>query len=126
MKTGRDVLERALRLLNYTDADGRLDGRQFAELYQRGLSVVNQIYSDLWFLERRAPFTELAQLERPLMLSARCVNDIFPYGVAMLLAQTEGDGDNQLLFANLYNQKRSAAKGLSRRRQDVLPRGWGG
>lgn len=120
MKTGRDVLERALRLLNYTDGAGRLDGQQYAELFKRGLALVNQIYGDLWFLEREDAFCELIDLSAPLRLSSRCVHDVAPYGVAMLLAQSESDGDNQQLFASLYNQKRSALH-RSVRRRDVLP-----
>lgn len=120
MKTGRDVFERALRLLNYTDGNGRLDGQQYAELFKRGLPLVNQIYSDLWFAEQEGPFCELNNLSAPLRLSARCVHDVMPYGVAMLLAQTESDGDAQQLFASLYNQKRSVVRRAVRRR-DVLP-----
>ncbi len=125
MKTGRDVWERAMRLLNYTDANGRLDGQQYAELFKRALPLVNQIYGDLWFAEHRGEFRELTHLEEPLQLSARCVHDAAPYGVAMLVAQTESDGDNQQLFAALYNQKRAAQRRPVRRR-DVLPgAGWG-
>lgn len=123
MRTGRDLFERAMRLLQYTDDHGRLDGAQDAALFKRGLSLVNQIYSDLWFCERgNQPFCELTTLEQPLALSSRCLHDVAPYGVAMLLAQTESDGDSQQLMASLYNQKRAA---LYRplRRQDVLPCG---
>ena len=41
-----------------------------------------------------------------------------PYGVAMLMAQTVGDGDNQSLYAALYNRKR-AGMTKSDRRVDV-------
>lgn len=120
MRTGRDILERAMVLLHYTDGNGRLDGQQYAELFKRGLALLNQIYSDLWFLEQEESFDELTHLEQPLRLSQRCLNDVAPYGVAMLLAQSESDGDSQQLMAALYNQKRSS---LSRpvRRRDVLP-----
>ena len=125
MRTGRDVWERALRLLNYTDGGGRLDGAQYAELFKRALPLVNQIYSDLWFCEREDAFGELAALDQPLRLSQRCLHDVAPYGVAMLLAQSESDGDSQQLMAALYNQKRSS---LHRAvcRQDVLPVGGDG
>lgn len=120
MKSGREVLERALYLLNYTGGDGQLDSRQYAELFKRGLPLVNQIYSDLWRLERTDPFEEILRMERALQLSERAVNDVMPFGVAMLLAQSESDGDHQQLFAELYNQKRSTLCRQTRRR-DVLP-----
>ena len=125
MKTGRDVFERALRLLNYTDGNGRLDGRQYAEMFKRGLPLVNQIYAELWFCEHTEPFCELAALDGALRLSDRCVHDVVPYGVAMLLAQSESDGDGQRLFAALYDQKRAGLTAVTAR-ADMLPRVGGG
>ena len=119
MCTGPDVLEQALRLLNYTDIYGQLDGQQHTELYKRGLAAVNQIYGDLWFTGRKEPFLPLTSLRETLSLSARQLHDVMPYGVAMLLALSEGDGDNQLLYAGLYNRKRAAC-GAAMRRRNVL------
>lgn len=115
MTTGQEVFDRAMRLLGYTDIYGQADSLQYADLYKRGLPVVNQIYSDLWWAGhaagrggmRREVFSELTALEQPLELTPRCIADIAPYGVAMLLAQGMGDGDNQALFASLYGQKRA-------------------
>ena len=119
MCTGQDVLEQALRLLNYTDIYGQLDGQQHTELDKRGLAAVNQIYGDLWFTGRKEPFLPLTSLRETLSLSARQLHDVMPYGVAMLLALSEGDGDNQLLYAGLYNRKRAAC-GAAMRRRNVL------
>ena len=119
MCTGQDVLEQALRLLNYTDIYGQLDGQQHTELYKRGLAAVNQIYGDLWFTGRKEPFLPLTSLRETLSLSARQLHDVMPYGVAMLLALSVGDGDNQLLYAGLYNRKRAAC-GAAMRRRNVL------
>ena len=49
MTTGQEVFDRAMRLLGYTDIYGQADSLQYADLYKRGLPVVNQIYSDLWW-----------------------------------------------------------------------------
>ncbi len=119
MQNGQDVLEQALRLLNYTDSYGQLDGEQHTELFKRGLSAVNQIYCDLWYTGKSEPFFPLTSLREPLLLSSRQVQDVMPFGVAMLLAMSEGDGDNQQLYATLYNRKRMAGTDR-RRRQDVL------
>ncbi len=51
MVTGRDVMNRALVLLNYTNRFGEVDGQQSGELYKRGLAILNQVYSDLWHIE---------------------------------------------------------------------------
>ena len=114
-----NALEQALRLLNYTDIYGQLDGQQHSELYKRGLAAVNQIYGDLWYTGRSAPFFPLSTLREPLSLTTRELHDVMPYGVAMLLALSEGDGDNQLLYAGLYNRKRAAC-GAATRRRNVL------
>lgn len=119
--TGQQVLEQALALLNYTGSDGRFSSQQTRPVWSRALFVVNQAYRDLWNVERDDEFVALAQLAETLRLSARAVGDVLPYGVAMLLAQGEGDGDNQAVFSSLYAQKR-ASLARTEQRQDALPR----
>ncbi|MCI8554038.1 MAG: hypothetical protein HFJ80_03735 [Clostridiales bacterium] len=121
MKTGRDIWEQALRLLRYTNGYGELDGGLEAALYKRGLAVVNQIYADLWYLEQpeAEDFFPLRTLEQEVRLSDRLKNDSMVYGVAMLLAQSEDDIENQEVFAAIYNQKRRA--GAVIRRADTIP-----
>ncbi len=119
MRSGQDVLEQALRLLGYTDIYGQPDGQQHMELFKRGLAAVNQIYSDLWYTGKEKHFTPLTSLKEPVLLPQKQLEDVMPYGVAMLLALSEGDGDNQQLYAAIYNRKRTAATAC-RRRLDVL------
>lgn len=46
---------------------------------------------------------------------------VMPYGAwPMLLAQSEGDGDNQQLMAAIYNQKRSSIRRPGSRMADAL------
>ena len=121
METGQEILDRALQLLGYADGCGAdEDSPRWQALLDRGLAAVNQAYSDLWFIENDGVFTPLTALSGQVLLSSRGAGDILPYGVAMFLAQSEGDGDNQRLYASLYNQKRSAAARRPRRRQDTL------
>ena len=88
MTTGKEIFDRAVRLLNYTNAYGEADGRIRAALYKRGLALVNQIYADLWNVEKGdRPFCPLSFLEEEVRLSSRLREDAMPYGVAMLLAQ---------------------------------------
>ena len=122
MRSGQDVLEQAVQLLNYMDIYGRIEDQQYAELYKRGLSAVNQIYADLWYSGKSDHFTPLRSLKDVVLLPQRQLEDVMPYGVAMLLALSEGDGDNQQLYATIYNRKRTASQ-ASKRRVDVLFRG---
>ena len=117
MPTGEDILQQALQLRGYAeDWDGPSAPGRDARL-RRGLAAVNQAYCDLWYIEARGEFRPLTALSDRVELSARGARDILPYGTAMFLAQTEGDGDNQALYAGLYNQKRSGAEA---RRQRVV------
>lgn len=120
MKTGEQIKTRALQLLNYTDRDGRLDGAMYADVTARALSLVNQIYSDLWYGLYDRGFCELPSLADEIQLPERVINDVMAYGVAMLMAQTIGDADNQSMMTELYNRKRAGLTHL-RRRKDVIP-----
>ena len=135
--TGRQVLDRAMGLLGYQTI-AALSGP--SELLQRSLMIVNQIYSDLYYAENRSAgdgqglrakkeredadgqaFAPLIDLLDELRLSDRAANDVMPYGVAMLMAQSESDGDSQQLYASLYNRKRLSLS-YADRRQDRVPR----
>ncbi len=106
--TGLDVIQKALLLLNYTDNSGHVDSRISGAVAARGLGILNQLLADGWYAENDMPFTPLLATSQMLPCSKRVADDVLPYGVAMLLAQGEGDGDNQSTFAAIYNQKRAA------------------
>ncbi|MBQ9414542.1 MAG: hypothetical protein IJU16_05385 [Clostridia bacterium] len=118
MRTGEEIRDRALALLNYTDNKGQLRSDLYADLYTRSLGLVNQIYGDIWYSFYQDAFEELGSLSDTIRLPGRVIDDVMPYGVAMLMAQTVGDGDNQSLYATLYNRKR-AGMTKSDRRVDV-------
>lgn len=121
--TANEVFRQAMRLLGYTDTLGDLDSAQNTELYKRGLTVINQLVCDLSTSENGTLAAPLSTLRQELPLSERTARDVLPYGVAMLLAAAEGDGDNQQLFAALYDQKRVSVQRHYERRADTLPRG---
>lgn len=138
--TGRMVWEQAMHLLGYTGSDGELSGRD--ELLPRALAVVNQAAADLWYTPGGRPLDDLwytpggrpldgpmaegsgycplRSLDEPVCLTDRALTDVLPWGVAMLLAQSESDGDSQALMAMMYTAKRAALSRISRR-EDVLP-----
>ncbi len=121
--TGNEVFRQAMRLLGYTDTLGDPDSALNGELYKRGLAVLNQLMCDLSLSESGKIAPPLTSLRQELPLSERTARDVLPYGVAMLLAAAEGDGDNQQLFAALYDQKRVSVRQSYERRTDTLPRG---
>ena len=124
MKTGREVFDRAMSLLGYTDKDGNVDRLRDADLYKKALLLVEQIYTDMFFCETpNSEFSALGGLDEEIPLSRRCVNDIMPYGVAMLLAGLAGDASAQSVFSAIYNQKRSAGVKAQSTIADILPTG---
>ena len=124
MVTAKDVLERALQLCGYVNREGVPDRLRDADIYKRGLAMVNQIFSDMFFAETpNGAFHPLRGMDEEIPLSARCVNDIMPYGVAMLLAAAEGDAANQRVFSLAYNQKRAGGVKTGQRIADKLPTG---
>ena len=109
MSNGNDVFRQALNLLNYTNVYGETDSMQNADLVKRALPMVNQIYVDLFFAETPdLDFVPLKAMHEEIKLSARTV-------------KSESDGDNQALFATLYNNKRRSAERPAWTVQDVLP-----
>lgn len=126
MKTGMDILQRAMSLLGYTNAAGEVDAGLSAELYRRGLDILNQVLADIWPLEHAGPFRPLTSIHEKIPLSSGASETTLPYGVAMFLAQSDGDGGNQQFYAALYQQKRNAVRRPPRFRDDVMPSVWGG
>lgn len=124
--TGNEAVTIALQLLNYTDQNGQVDSANSQEFFGRARTVVNQIYADLWRLGNPpGTFVPLDDLNESLALSEDVCRNALVYGVAMLFAQSESDGDNQALYASLYNQRRTvAAHGIGY--IDIWRRGWNG
>ena len=108
--TGTDILRQAYALLNYTDANGEVNAANNANLSKRALPIINQIYADLWHPRTGgSSFSLLTTMNEQLDLDDYTAVNIMPYGVAMMMAQSEGDADNQSVFSALYNQRRSGA-----------------
>lgn len=100
--------------MGYTDING--DIQDGTGLKQRALDAVNQIGYDLC---RMAPVNNL--------LDEITVDDdvkhAMPYGVAMLLSFSDGDGSKNQLMCELYNAKRTLTKSKKEHIGDVIPTG---
>lgn len=101
----KELLNNALKLLGYTTADGNaeLTGR----IRNSAVVTVNLVYSDLWKIESKEPFEAIKSLDDEISLPQKAMGDVFLYGLAMHIARSENDGDQQQYFAHLYNAKRA-------------------
>lgn len=110
--TGMSLFDKAMELLGYTSADG-ISGKE--DMLKRGLTLINLVYSELYYAFVHVPgekdeFKSLTNIHNEINLPKNVLTDIAPYGLAMYLAQSESDADNQSLYANIYNQKKVRGK----------------
>ncbi|MBQ8649146.1 MAG: hypothetical protein IJ470_03660 [Clostridia bacterium] len=117
--TGTEMMNRALILLGYTDSQGSVSAEQ--RFKSRAVTVINTVYADLYFTgKQREELKPIKSLSDEIRLSERALNDVMPYGVAAYFAMSESDGDQQQIFARLYNQKRTASE-TANKIVDVIP-----
>ena len=115
----KELLNNALKMLGYTNADGN------AELTTRirnsAIVTVNLVYSDLWKTASKETFVPITSLDDEILLPQRVTDECFLYGLAMHIARSENDGDQQQYYTMLYNSKRA---GLSHyeKVKNVIPR----
>ena len=116
--TAREILNNALKLLGYTEANG--NGELPQRISNRAVAVINVIYAELWRTEGKKDFEPITNLADKINLSERVLNEIMPCGVAMMIAGSESDGDNQSFWAEVYNRKRATMTRIVER-TDELP-----
>lgn len=100
-----ELLNNALKLLGYTDNDGNSELTQ--RLRNRAIVIVNLVYGDLWQIYNKDDFEYIKTLGDEVKLPKKVLNDVFLYGLAMHMARSENDGDQQQYYAALYNAKRA-------------------
>ena len=101
MRTGRQVLERALILLGYTGMDGRPDEVRDAALFKKGEAAVRQIYDELRRIDRMGGDSPLESMEQELVLSPAAIRDVMPYGGNAAGAKRGGRGLPDAVFGPL-------------------------
>ena len=117
--TGHSAYTQALQLLNYTDTDGNVSPQLNTDLNKRALTVVNQILADVLHCSGGV-VTQMETLADHMPIPPEAA-PVMVYGIAMLLAQSESDGDNQQLYATLYNSTRSRIPNRNKRVRDTIP-----
>lgn len=120
--TGLNLFDKAMEMLGYVNEEG-LSGKD--EMLKKALTLINNVYAELYYVWNNAnekPFTPLKTINDELDLPDIVLHDIAPYGVAMYLAQSESDADNQSLYASIYNQKKTRVIKISSKHK--LPHIW--
>ena len=119
--TGQQAVREAMKLLGYTDVAGEIDSTQYAELQKRVGVMVTQLVAEL-SLDESGRMTVPDAWYDELPLSEQTARCVLPYGIAMWLAASQGDGDRQQLFAALYDRRRVSVCRREERVVDTLPR----
>lgn len=110
--TGREMINHAMALLGYTDRIGAYNN---GTLEARAVTILNAVYNDLYTpSDHRMAYEPITDINQEIRMPVETLQDCMAYGVAMWLAQTENDGDNQQLFRSIYNQKRAHLTRVSR------------
>lgn len=117
--TGRDLVHSALLKLNYTSVSGAVDVEQNTDLMRRGRDAVEYVVADLRHVMGEEPVV-IESIDDDLPLSDGVCVRVAVWGVAMLLAASESDGDNQSYCAAMYNQLRGSVSKPTVR-LDTLP-----
>ena len=108
----KEIFDRAVLLLGYNDADGAVSGETALQI--RTVQAINTV---LYELCKHPPISDI----NAELLVDDATADALVYGVGMILANGEGDGDRGNLFAEIYNVKRAGTRAKSTRIGDVLP-----
>lgn len=117
--TANDLLNMAMNRLNYTDANGFVNFNANADVRKRGLDIVRYVVADIQRIKNMP-----ADLPESLADAIRLPDDdivrVAPFGVAMMIAQSENDGDSQAYMVTMYNQLRNTVKRENMKIKDVL------
>ena len=99
--TGNDIIRKAVTMLKYdiSKIDNNLK-----------LDVVNDAYAEIYFTETDASHTKefepLKTLSEEIKLSAFALYNCIVYGVCAKLALSENDADNQVFYAQEFNERK--------------------
>lgn len=118
--TGYEVVQQALTLLNYTTPTGDTDNGLNAEQLRRSLPILNTVLADLLKVAGK-PMQKVADLQEELPLEEHVAMLAAVPGVAMYLAQSEGDGDSYNRWETEYVQRRRMAARPHGAVKDTVP-----
>lgn len=101
----KELLNNTLKMLGYSDSDGNIELTQ--RIRKGAVLIINLVYSDLWKTVSKETFVPITSLDDEIKLPQKALGDVFMYGLAMHIARSENDGDQQQYYTMLYNAKRA-------------------
>ena len=113
--TAANIFSKAISLIGYT-GDSHIES-----IKQRAIPLINAAYIDVC-RAKNIEFTPIKAMSDELLVDEKLALDVLIYGLAMFIAQSEGDDEISAFFCDLYNRKRGSLA-TSDRIIDVLPRG---
>ncbi len=119
--TGSEMINTALRLLGYSENNG--NAHLTETVRSRALPIVNLVNAEL-ARNCDVMFIPLKSLDDTIILPKNALNEVMPSGIAMYIAQAEGDSSNQAFWGAEYNAKRVTLSHFGEIK-DVLPNVWG-
>lgn len=122
--TVNETVNNVMRMLGYINNLGYTND---SDLRSRIIPQINSIYSDLWYRCKKRNddevFKAVSSNDDLIDLPPELLDDCFLYGVCMMVAAAEGDGEQQQYYAALYNQKRALCTHFDEV-VDVFPSPW--
>lgn len=106
-----EILNDTLKMMGYSDGDGNVELN--ARIRNGAIVTVNLVYGDLWRTCKTEEFEPIATLDDEILLPKKAMGDVFMYGLAMHIARSENDGDQQQYYTMLYNAKRAGLTGYT-------------
>ena len=113
--TAANIFSKAISLIGYT-GDSHIES-----IKQRAIPLINAAYIDVC-RAKNIEFTPIKAMSDELLIDEKLALDVLVYGLAMFIAQSEGDDEISAFFCDLYNRKRGSLA-TSDRIIDVLPCG---
>ena len=114
--TGNDVITKAVNILKYDIRKIDVNLR---------LNILNDVYAEIYFAEsdeaNAETFTPLTSISDELHLSPYALYNCIVYGVCAKLALSENDADNQVYYAQEYNEKKRGLPRAKNHTIDVVP-----
>lgn len=100
-----ELLNDTLRMLGYSESNGNVQLPQ--RVRNSAVVTINLVYEDLWNICYDEPFVPIKNFSDEIVLPDKVPKSTVMYGLAMYIAQSENDGDQQQLYAHLYNAGRA-------------------
>lgn len=105
MMRANEILNNTLKMMGYSDSDGNIELTQ--RIRNGAIVFINLVYNDLWRMCNMGDFEPIESLDDEIKLPKNVIAEVFLYGLAMHIARSENDGDQQQFFVYLYNLKRA-------------------